>query len=307
MKIIDIKEIIILKIDHKSNDTLIPIVGYEIYHPENKSKLNLSYCNDSIILRVPALVDESKLFLNEPNSSFYNDNCFSYTNGNGTDIILKDRKQEYIDKNLSLCEKNCTYITYDKSTKRSSCICNIKNEIEYISDIINNPNKLSNNISIQDNSASLNIMTMKCTKELFSKDGLKNNISSYILIIIILAFLISIILFMKCGYHLLEEEIKEIINLIRKHEKNPQFLSNLKNTKKTIRKGKIQSQNKNTQNIIDYMGIKKNEKSKIKSSLNSNLKTSSGVAKNNNIKKKRGIFPNKKIIQSENMNKYFCT
>ena len=298
----DTLPLIILKVDHKSNDTLIPIVGYEIYHPENKSKLNLSYCNDSIILKVPALIDESKLFINEPNSSFYNDNCFSYTNGNGTDIILKDRKQEFIDKNLSLCEKNCTYITYDKSTKQSSCICNIKNEIEYISDIINNPNKLSNNISTQDNSAALNIMTMKCTKELFSKDGLKNNISSYILIIIILAFLISIILFMKCGYHLLEEEIKEIIDLIRKYEKKPQFLSNLKNTKKTIKKWNIQSQNKTTLNIINNTGIKNNKKSKIKSNFNKNLRTSSNIAKNNNIKKKRGIFQKKNIIKSENMN-----
>ena len=56
--------------------------------------------------------------------------------------------------------------------------------------MVNNPNKLSNNISVENNdTSSLNIMAMKCTKELFSKDGLKNNISSYIILIIIFVFL----------------------------------------------------------------------------------------------------------------------
>ena len=61
---------------------------------------------------------------------------------------------------------------------------------------------------------------MKCTKELFSKEGLKSNISSYILLIIIFFFLSSITLFIKSGYHLLDEEIRLIINLIEKFEKN---------------------------------------------------------------------------------------
>ena len=36
--------LIILKVDYNSPDTLIPIVEYEIYHPINKSKLDLAYC-----------------------------------------------------------------------------------------------------------------------------------------------------------------------------------------------------------------------------------------------------------------------
>ena len=61
------------------------------------------------------------------------------------------------------------------------------------------------------NSGSSNIISIKCTKALFSKDGLKNNISSYILLIFIAHFLLSIILFMKCGYRLLINIIKDII------------------------------------------------------------------------------------------------
>ena len=207
--------LIIFKIDYFSPDTLIPIIGYEIYHPLNKSKLDLKYCEEILIkLNIPVTIDEDNLFKYDPNSEFYNDNCFSYTTENGTDIILNDRKQEFIDNNLSLCENNCNYTGYIKEDKQSSCNCVIKNKMDLISEIIENPNKLSNNFAIDESSSSgsSNIVSIKCTKALFSKEGLKNNISSYILLIFIGQFLLSIILFMKCGYPLLVNDINEIIN-----------------------------------------------------------------------------------------------
>ena len=51
---------------------------------------------------------------------------------------------------------------------------------------------------------------MKYYKTLFSKDGLIRNIGSYILLFIIFIFIISGILFYKCGYNLLEDQMKEI-------------------------------------------------------------------------------------------------
>ena len=39
--------LIILKIDYYLEGLLIPIIGYEVYHPKNKSKLNLSFCNET--------------------------------------------------------------------------------------------------------------------------------------------------------------------------------------------------------------------------------------------------------------------
>ena len=130
--------LIIFKIDYFSPDSLIPIIGYEIYHPLNKSKLDLKYCEDILIkLNIPVNIDESKLFKYDPNSEFYNDNCFSYTTENGTDIILNDRKQEFSDNNLSLCENNCNYNGYNKDSKQSSCDCEVKNKIDSITSISN--------------------------------------------------------------------------------------------------------------------------------------------------------------------------
>ena len=156
----------ILKVEYRNEHLLIPIVGYEIYHPLNNSKLDLKYCNETIKLNIPVSIDENELFKYETNSEFYTDNCFSYTTDNGTDIILNDRKQEFIDNNLSLCENNCTYIKYDKNIKQSECDCYIKNEIDLIYDIIENPNKLSINFSSDENSLiNSNLLTLKCTKE----------------------------------------------------------------------------------------------------------------------------------------------
>ena len=46
--------LIILKIDYYQPGTLIPVIGYEIFHPVTKEKLDLSYCKDELInLNIP--------------------------------------------------------------------------------------------------------------------------------------------------------------------------------------------------------------------------------------------------------------
>jgi hypothetical protein len=88
--------LIILKIDYQITGLLIPIIGYEVYHPRNKSKLDLSYCDQSKInYNIPVKIDEDNLFKYNPNSDYYTDECNVYTTGNGTDILLNDRKEEF--------------------------------------------------------------------------------------------------------------------------------------------------------------------------------------------------------------------
>ena len=117
-KINDTIPLIIFKIDYYPPDLLIPIVLYEIYHPINKSKLDLTYCKEIFLeLNIPVSIDEKSLFKYDPNSNYYTDNCYSFTTDNGTDIILSDRQQEFIDNKLSLCENKCNYIRYEAKTK----------------------------------------------------------------------------------------------------------------------------------------------------------------------------------------------
>ena len=281
--------LIIFKIDYFSPDTLIPIIGYEIYHPITKEKLNLSHCEEILIkLNIPVNIDESKLYKYDPNSEYYTDNCFSYTTENGTDITLTDRKKEYSDDNLALCQNDCKYTGYDQDNKKSSCDCSLKNKMDLISDLIDNPVQLSNDFENEgksgssSSSGSSNIISIKCTKALFSKEGLKNNISSYILLIFIGHTLLSILLFIKCGYSLLNAQIRKILN-----EKD----KIAKKNKATTKGNKVKSKKKWSNNIFNFPP----KKGKKRSKGTINIKVSSKIILNKN---------NQIINQKVNLQKY---
>ena len=114
--------LLIFKVDYYKNDSLIPIIEYEIYNPKNLSILDLSYCinnnNNTINIFIPVSIDEKVLFKYDPNSDYYTNSCYSYTTENGTDIILKDRQKEYINNNMRVCEKKCKFIKYDQITNK---------------------------------------------------------------------------------------------------------------------------------------------------------------------------------------------
>ena len=316
-KIDPILPLVIFKIDYFSPDSSIPIIGYEIYHPITKEKLNLSYYEDILIkLNIPVNIDENNLFKYDPNSEFYQDNCFAYTTENGTDIILNDRKQEFSDNKLSLCENNCNYTGYNKDDKQSSCDCNVKNKMDTISELIENPIVLSNSFENEESgssSSSSNIISIKCTKALFSKDGLKNNISSYILIIFITHFLLSIVLFIKCGYPLLVNIINNILNEKQKIKKQNQMKESQKRNYKRDFQNKRKKRKSNFPpkkykiNLIQNMKFPKKEKNKSNKRSSAIILGASGLNQRNINLKKNDIvnttnLKNKKppIIQNSN-------
>ena len=43
------QSLIIFKIDYYQPNSLIPIIGYEIFHPVTKEQLNLTICKDTIV------------------------------------------------------------------------------------------------------------------------------------------------------------------------------------------------------------------------------------------------------------------
>ena len=121
------KTLIIFKIEHSIPGLLIPVISYEIYHPETKERLSLECCKDLLVnLDIPVSIDEEALIKYDPNSEYYTDECYPYTTDNGTDIIINDRIEEYNDNNMSLCEKNCSFNGYDNKTKKALCECEIK-------------------------------------------------------------------------------------------------------------------------------------------------------------------------------------
>ena len=269
--------IIILKIHYYIEGFYIPIIEYELFHPNNKMKLDLNYCqNTNINISYKVFTNESNLFKHDPNDEYYNNKCYPYTTEIGTDISLYNRKKEYNYNNMSLCEHNCSY-SYNKETKNALCQCKVKNKFELLSEVINkNKDELLNNFIDIRKTANLDII--KCYKLLFTKNGLIYNIGSYIILSIIFIHIVGVIIFLMKGFPLLYEKIQKIIN----HKKVNTNLNNSKGQKKSkkiIKKNKLLNINSIQQN-----NLKKRKKKFSIQNINSKaiLRNNQTLFKNNN-------------------------
>ena len=284
--------LLILKIDYFLPDSLIPIIGYEIFHPITKKKLDLTFCKDVFInLNIPVFIEENDLFKYDPENQYYQDECYPSTTDNGTDIIIKDRQNEYNDNNMSICENNCTFKEYDNETKKSNCECKIKSKQLVISELIDQADILSYNFTSK--SESFNMVTMKCYYTLFTKEGLSKNMGSYIMIFTIILILISSILFYKCGYNLLVNDIKEIIELkeVNMKENNINEINiketNIINCQRTniTKKKRKNIDNFNDHNILNNVNSNNNSKSSLNLNINNgNINTVNIIDKNIDLK-----------------------
>ena len=141
----------------------IPKIEYEVYYLINKTNLinlNLSFCkNTKIVLSIPAyIVDDIEK--HNASSDYYNDICSKTTSKYGTDICLKDRKDEFIGNNMTLCEENCELIDYNYDTKKAKCSCKIKLHLPIIENIEIDKNRLYK--SFADINYFANINMIKC-------------------------------------------------------------------------------------------------------------------------------------------------
>ena len=216
---------LIYKTDIYEEGLLTPRVEYEIYDIKNKSQLDLNYCKDlKIKVFLPCIIDENNEFKYNSSSDYYNDICYPYTTEDDTDITLSDRKNEYIDNNMFLCEKNCEYNGYDSNTKKAKCECDIKINLPLISEIKFNKEKLLNKFINLDEITNLKII--KCYKALFSIEGLKNNIGNYTIFSIIFVNIICFIIFVARECKFIFALIYEIICKSRNGDKSFNSLNN---------------------------------------------------------------------------------
>ena len=211
--------LLILKVDSFIEGLKIPVIQYEVYHPINKSKLDLNLCDNSKIeINIPVSINETILYKYEPKSDYYNDRCFTYTSDNGTDIPLINRREEFKNNNMSLCEVDCEYLGYNNKTKKVKCECDVKKEISIINIKIDSKRLYD----IFTGVTSSNIDIIKCYHLLFINKNLLNNIGFYIILIIIIFFVISVFIFIFKGYKLLKKKINFIVSIvnINKNRKN---------------------------------------------------------------------------------------
>ena len=264
--------LLLLKLDIIENGFLIPIIEYEAYNSSTKEQIELNICkNIKINLNIPVIIDENNIFQYNSSNNYYNDICYSYTKNNA-DIILKDRRDEYINNNLSLCEKDCEFTNYDYKTKKVLCQCFTKIKIPLLSEIVINKDRLLRNFI--DIKSILNIDVLKCFKEAFDKKRLILNLGFIIMGIIILITLVLSILFKIKGYPNLKNKIYEIFNNKKQKEKEKE------NENENKKENKIENKN---ENVIIKNNIKNNPNKKGERKINlvlENDEKNSGSEKN---------------------------
>jgi len=195
---------------------------------------------------------------------------------------------------LTLCESKCKFIGYNTEVKQVLCECDIKNEINLISHIVIDKDKLLSNF--KDLKSLINLDIVKCYKILFTKEGLIKNIGSYILLSTIFLFIISSFIFIGKGFNNLKLQIRDIMMLKEKNINADKTLLkkdiSIKSNFKSIKKNNKKNGNKNNKSIK-----KKHEKMKNKVK---NKISKATTKKNNKKHKNEPPLRNKKACKNKN-------
>ena len=189
----------------------IPKIEYDVYHKKNGTnlvKLDLSVCHDSkVSLFIPMELSDKIDILNS-SSGYYNDICYTATSERNTDIILNDRKKEFIDGNKTVCQDECTFAEYDYRIEKAKCSCQVKQSSNSFSEMVIKNNKLFE--KVVDIKNIINLELMHCYKSLFNKNGIIKNLAFYIIIAFISFQIIVIIIFYKNQINKINNKIKDI-------------------------------------------------------------------------------------------------
>ena len=282
------KNLYIFKIDYFTEGLIGPKVEYEVYYPSLENhlkKANLSLCSDvKIDVSIPINLSSNEIDKYNASSGFYNDLCYVLTTESGTDESLNDRRNEFVNNNLSICEEDCQFTEYDIISNRAICSCYTKIKLPLLSEIKVDKDKFFSNFYDINNIA--NIKMLKCIKLLFDKNNIFNNSANYILIILFLNDILASLVF--CCYNNLKiiQDIKQIY--IETKTDNNRMKRKTINEIKEERRKSINRSNKI------------NQKNEVKNILNNNE-----PPKKKNITKKRNTFlgkvqNNRNILETTN-------
>ena len=300
------EDLIIFQIDMKNLEKSTTYAQYEIYNPLNFERLYLDICSDiniNIYAPVELKNETLSLFSNleqsgynifNYNDPFYNNFCTPYKSLNGTDIILKDRKNDIYSKygNISLCQKDCKYDYYNDTSKKVKCDCDVQNKDMNLD--LDLSDFQTNEIlsSFYDTLSYSNFQVLKCFTLAFDFNNFFKNIGRIIMTFILLIIIILFIIYyikdrQKLKLYLVDIIRQKIIfdrttnkkNLTqinpekkvkdKKPKNNEIILTNILNlNNKEHNKANKKNKNKKNINIFNYQ----NSNIEIKNSINSQNK-----------------------------------
>ena len=287
----------LLRIDIQQVGMTVGTFEYEVLYPiedDNLKKLNLTVCKDvKIDIVIPLNISAENVEKYNKSSPYYNDICYISNTDDGTDISLNDRKQEYVNNNMSVCEDNCDFISYNTETQKAVCSCGIKTDVPFMDNVKFDKDVLMNGFTDISNIANTKLMT--CYKTIFQKKLILKNIGCFIFATLIFLNLICFFLFLFKYYNKLVQKINKVKNNIINCDKN------IKNQSNNIRIKRASK--KSIDNNIIEREKSNNERNIIQNNKSIRLKKKNKLNKNKNVppKKKQKIKLNK--INNDN-NKY---
>ena len=230
----DNDQIILFKIEYKTEEFRIPIVEYTIFNKEGV-ELNISLCSEvSFDYYIPLKIDSSEEYKYDPLSEYNNDICFQYTTNSKTDMILYDRRKEFNDYNMSLCESNCKFIGSNDLYVICECPVNYNFNRFLLLDDIERDNSI---YRFKDNKLEkFNFAILQCFQHIFTSQAMTSNYASLIYIVLLGLNVTGMLLFCFKGYNILYMQARAL----------SEFPKNKNNNKKL----KLTKPNKNTKNII---------------------------------------------------------
>ena len=237
-----------------SDRTLTNKVQYVVYD-ENNTQLDLSVCSDEQIRINYALKENSTLNISmfsnfyekgidilNSSDSFFNDICYTYSDG-GSDMILSDRIAE-IYQNYSLCDSGCDYEGLDPENLTVSCSCSVITNDTEDDDDDEEANIKEIVLNLFEDST---FGVVKCYKLVFSTTNKKKNIGFWVFLIIIIVHIPLYVLFFKNGIFPIKKYIENEMQKYNYWDK-----SNASNPpRKSENNAENSEKNKNTKNIYN--------------------------------------------------------
>jgi len=182
-------------------------------------------------------------------SGYYNDICYKTTSEFGTDISLRDRKNEFVTNNMSLCEENCDLIGYNYTTEKAKCSCDIKSNIPGNYDFKFNKNDFFKSFIDINNIANLSVL--KCYRTVLKIKSLIKNYGFFIISSILLLYFVTFFIFWLLSFKKMKKDINKMLTILNRieGEKEIKLENKIKSNKKKTLKIKVKKK-KNKQNII---------------------------------------------------------
>ena len=290
------------EVTSSNNKSLTNKLQYVVYD-ENNTQLNLSVCEDQQIKINYAIKNDSGFNLNSYsffeekgidilNSSdpFFNDICYTYSNGS-SDIILSDRINE-IYQNFSLCDSGCEYEGLNISSGTISCSCSVSDSDD--SDEDDEADNLKQIILSLFSDSTFGVI--QCYNKVFSSSK-ASNIGFWIFLLITIGHIPLYVLFFMKGTSQIKDYIRGEMEKYH-YLKNPEQNDNIKESEKENNISNPPKNSKDAKEKNPY--ISRN----IENDLNTkseNLNIIKNTAETEDDEKKSKDDPNKILQKEENL------